>query len=55
MSSHDQLSEMEAYGAMYGFTESDKRQMLTVLRQKESKYIRLKRQKIDKSMFDIIR
>lgn len=35
--------------------ETMKDQMLRLLRQKESKYIRLKRQKMNKNMFDMIR
>jgi hypothetical protein len=35
--------------------DSMKEQMLRLLRQKESKYIRLKRQKMNKNMFDMIR
>jgi hypothetical protein len=37
------------------FPETMQEQFLKVLRQKESKYIRLKRQKMDKNMFDIIK
>ena len=44
------LAEMKAAN----FPESTQEQFLRVLRQKESKYIRLKRQKMDKNMFDII-
>ncbi|KAI1731567.1 protein kinase domain-containing protein [Ditylenchus destructor] len=43
--------EMEAAG----LAENMKEQMLRLLRQKESKYIRLKRQKMNKNMFDMIR
>lgn len=35
--------------------DSMREQMLRLLRQKESKYIRLKRQKMNKNMFDMIR
>lgn len=35
--------------------ETMKEQMLRLLRQKESKYIRLKRQKMNINMFDMIR
>lgn len=37
------------------FPEKMREQMLRLLRQKESKYIRLKRQKMNKNMFDMIR
>ncbi|RWS31454.1 serine/threonine-protein kinase LATS1-like protein [Leptotrombidium deliense] len=43
--------QLEAEMSKEGLTEEDKRQMRRMLHQKESNYIRLKRAKMDKSMF----
>ena len=46
------IREMEAHSRL---TDVIKTRVLEVLRQKESNYIRLRRQKMDKSMFELIR
>lgn len=43
---------MEAHSKL---TDAIKKRVLEVLRQKESNYIRLRRQKMDRSMFELIR